>query len=1405
MKNARLAIIASGAAVSGATALLSRPDAKLTIGDGHSPDSPLLFKGIGAEAKRIPALAERLRRLWPEATGQPGPMPEPALELALGYAMSRSGIAEAGGGGWWTGSMAGSGNLGAIRDDGTESEAYAIVEYPTRKGSAIRLRYYRPGTIGGVKRSAADAAAYDFLRHITQWPAIEELSLGDVLGFALKQGDFGDTEEGRLSVGRAIASHVPMASRALGHRFMRARVAPRLLWFAPAPYYVDDIDEVIIVDDGAPTVEGTHSAIIGAIAGAIATVGLGLAAEHVIREHSHSKTNDIIGHLHRAGFDYVDPGSKPRDGWRSVDSGDPRLKEVLAYLGDRRDPFLRNMVERGFGFQHRSGIAVEGTAASIAISAGVVAAVAATGFAIAHFAGDKSKEVIAALQASGFDIVAPGANPRSGWVRVKPDDPRLRQALSFLGDKRDVMLRKIFDKGIGIQRKRAPIRIHAKHDAPTASARPLPPLDEDRGAISSLAVQAPHVTREPLQVAVPMPVWSPPATAPLPALEDERGPSLVRKMVSREDEPVTASYAATLAMNDAMGTDYLSADFAKAESKLRATIAGCTACDASTRARLYVALGTVLGGGKRDTAAAKDAFVEALRLDRSVAPDPDLVSSEVSAAFSLAKASLNISGAGNRGCGAGQYCEEGRRLACFYCNSEKGYARNSRLCSDCARPWFGPAPISGEADVKPEHAAATDAYMLAQSAAKVEGAGLIAAGAGVVAAGLVAGALAARALTRPKEELPAAPVVPPVSAIPAPVVVAPVAHVAPAQKQAPTSRPEKKGAADAQADLARAEAELADLYAQNASTDVISAKQSEVGALKGRLSAAKEGVFLPKPTLISGNEGTRIGRLLQALHFAGSLPRARIVAGSDELIWYVEPPVSDLTFVSKLTPADENPDIDALDAIAPNRMRATWPNPFGIDGAGAPCPCRVASAAPSVTWGQTSDDRVTQLDEVNPEAIAGYVELPEAGAAEMDTLAETLAAKYSSRLDIGDVASVVAGASGWRLFLYALLGVWVIGATGAAITRIIHGDRPLFDSDDAGKIRETIAKVTSKPVPMNETAINKALSVQGTRLGAKGDEPDDVDKALATGSDVADVATGLMQAVAAGKKIAERGMAKEDPRCRKTVKAYVEQHPILSQVLRMTQAGRDVRSLAGVPLDGIGDVGAFVDGRALAAMGAAPGTFPGVLERVNQLLDIGGPSYAEWYTEEAERLLASAFVGLGNASRADIDSFVDGYTDELFRQREARNWEGVPDDCSISPQEDRAVLGAMVADLGLSREQEDAIYTAASRTAATALDLYAPGAGQGASQAADAISSLITGRQMAPHAVAQARPHVAARPDASAQVRAELTAIKSTIAEYKARHPHIVKWTKPDLARLAGAESESTALASDTSRRMIES
>lgn len=96
------------------------------------------------------------------------------------------------------------------------------------------------------------------------------------------------------------------------------------------------------------------------------------------------------------------------------------------------------------------------------------------------------------------------------------------------------------------------------------------------------------------------------------------------------------------ALKQAMDVDYFKTDFKKAEEKLRAAIDGCaTTCSAGVKAKLYVALGTVLAA-KKELGDASDAFVEALKLDPKVAPDPDLTSAEVSFAFEKAKTTLKI-------------------------------------------------------------------------------------------------------------------------------------------------------------------------------------------------------------------------------------------------------------------------------------------------------------------------------------------------------------------------------------------------------------------------------------------------------------------------------------------------------------------------------------------------------------------------------------------------------------------------------------------------------------------------------------------------------------------------------------------------------------------------------------------
>lgn len=103
--------------------------------------------------------------------------------------------------------------------------------------------------------------------------------------------------------------------------------------------------------------------------------------------------------------------------------------------------------------------------------------------------------------------------------------------------------------------------------------------------------------------------------------------------------------AAQKALDDAMGGDYFETRFDKAEQKLRAAIEACgKGCSEAMKARLYAALGTVLAGGKKELEDAEDAFVEALKLDPTAAPDPDLASAQVQFAYEKAKARLHIGG-----------------------------------------------------------------------------------------------------------------------------------------------------------------------------------------------------------------------------------------------------------------------------------------------------------------------------------------------------------------------------------------------------------------------------------------------------------------------------------------------------------------------------------------------------------------------------------------------------------------------------------------------------------------------------------------------------------------------------------------------------------------------------------------
>jgi hypothetical protein len=98
------------------------------------------------------------------------------------------------------------------------------------------------------------------------------------------------------------------------------------------------------------------------------------------------------------------------------------------------------------------------------------------------------------------------------------------------------------------------------------------------------------------------------------------------------------------ALNEAMEVDYLNTDFDKAEQKLKTAIDACgeKGCAPELKAKLWVAIGSVQAGGKKQLDDAKDSFIEALKLDKAAALDPDVASTEITFAFEQARAQLKL-------------------------------------------------------------------------------------------------------------------------------------------------------------------------------------------------------------------------------------------------------------------------------------------------------------------------------------------------------------------------------------------------------------------------------------------------------------------------------------------------------------------------------------------------------------------------------------------------------------------------------------------------------------------------------------------------------------------------------------------------------------------------------------------
>ena len=100
-----------------------------------------------------------------------------------------------------------------------------------------------------------------------------------------------------------------------------------------------------------------------------------------------------------------------------------------------------------------------------------------------------------------------------------------------------------------------------------------------------------------------------------------------------------------------MEDDYLATDFDAAEKKLNTAINDCggSGCAPKVKAKLYMALGVVLIGGKAKKDDGKQAFADGLKLDPNAAPEADYVTSDIKAAFEDAKKGGGGGGGGGGG------------------------------------------------------------------------------------------------------------------------------------------------------------------------------------------------------------------------------------------------------------------------------------------------------------------------------------------------------------------------------------------------------------------------------------------------------------------------------------------------------------------------------------------------------------------------------------------------------------------------------------------------------------------------------------------------------------------------------------------------------------------------------------
>lgn len=1283
--------------------------------------------------------------------------------------------------------------------------------------------------------NSLEAGVKDFLYSITrQWPAVAELQSGDVLGYAIKQGPkyraddkpnqsvfgreykggngyyggFGPTMQDRVGgYGRAIASHLPAIAAALGHTKIAACIAPELAAKGKAHASTAGADigaaytalHVSGILPRARVIPGTHGTeIVWYLESPTLEsrlTNMGQAIERISAE-----CDDTDRLFEQAMSDVQGMSREP------LPSGDERPSRTACYycgapyavdrtcrncnkcgkqwfgprlvanatgtcFGERegRNPFCGCVSCTDTSGPHvhavcpdaskeppadvsggccsppepediddinefvaavQAGEEVTVTTADIETiegpATGIVIAIVGAALATAAGIGvekilkkdDGAKQVIGALRTAGFDVIEPKGSPRKGWVEVQPaNSPKLLASLDFLGDKRDTVLREMAAKGLRFQ---AQIRVRIPKALVDAAKKPVRSgLDEDRGSIAALrAIPGVKVT----------------------TLEEDRGSlSVLPASVATAATPSAPAPAPVAQSQDmtrdemiAMFPDYTPAQIDAAMKEHGTPVQGIEGFATGLTTGLGVVASLAIVATSVGIVDSVWFVVEAIRALRRADFDVLAPGATVKPGWTvvapddprLFKALESVGDSRDIGLMLNAFTEKGWRFQ----------AKSSSVDS-----------MSGERDVTPANAEATDAYMTNMSGAgkvaavdgvddvrkaadalQFEGIGTIAA---VVGGGLAAGVLAAVALQK-KEE-------PPAPFVPAPVVApAPTAPPAP-----PPLTKAQQEAKFATANLSKLKDELARLLAQvPPDNDAVNRKLAEVKEAESRVgaTASVSGIsgLASDVKRAADNAFPLSGVVSPAAGAVAAFVSGSIVGGSAVLL--TQKALAAPRNATAITPEPPPP-------IAP--PPAVQPRTYTVKDGDSPFKIAVLyNASKRGAWWK-------ELADANPQKEKkgvpwGWKQLL---PGEVLVIPREWPATRATVEGTGKTAAVVAG------------GLLAAAATGVGIAAVVNPEKAKANFDRF---------VHGEPVPKS--------SLQGViqwgHLGAK-NEPDEVDKAVATGSDVADAAGGLLQLVSAGKRIAERQATAPDPECRKKVKAFVERHPLIARWY-----ASELRQLAGsepsaAPLGASMSWGDLVE---WFKNTSPPGDACCVDGRWMPDCPDTHPDKAKCHPNFIERLKRAIHL-------AGSTQFVDGYTDELIRNRSERGIE-----CGGEPteEEDKAVLGAMFSSLGLSRDEEDAVYTAASRGAGTLLDLYAPGAGQGATQAADAISQLVTGRKMAPHA--QPAKPAKVGPDKSAMLNAALRTERAKVAKFNAwmqAHPLRTLFVPNEIRNISGVEA----------------